>query len=77
MRLRSDLAGYLTDLRLSGQFSSELVRLVLVNAMGTGKELYQEFIAKEQDALKMRRKHSELIASQQALRKDYRKLIGT
>ena len=76
MRLRSDLAGYLTDLRLSGQFSSELVRLVLVNAMGTG-ELYQEFIAKEQDALKMRRKHSELIASHQALRKDYQKLIGT
>ena len=76
LRLRGDLNSYLRDLKLSEQFSSELVKLVLLNSIGSGKELYQRFVMKEQDAQKMRKRYSQLVANHQQLRKDYQKLIG-
>ena len=77
LRLRADLDSYLRDLRLSEQFSSELVKLVLLNSVGSGKELYQRFVMKEHDAQKMRKRYSQLVSNHQQLRKDYQKLIGT
>ena len=64
------------DILILGQFSTALVRMVLSNSMGSGKQLYQEFIAKEQDANKIKKKHAQLVSSHQKLREDYQKLIG-
>lgn len=96
MRLRGDLVSYLQDLRLSGRFNSELVRLVLAHtwqqqegrqtkatsaavtggAGGGRADLYRQFVARERDAAKTRRRHAQLVASHQQLRRDYQKLIA-
>ncbi|XP_059085904.1 lisH domain-containing protein ARMC9-like [Tigriopus californicus] len=76
MRLRNDLRTYLSDIRLSEQFSSKLMKLVLMNSIGPGKEIYQHFVMKENDAMKLKKKYSVLVANHQQLRKDYQKLIG-
>ncbi|TRY79934.1 hypothetical protein TCAL_13091, partial [Tigriopus californicus] len=75
MRLRNDLRTYLSDIRLSEQFSSKLMKLVLMNSIGPGKEIYQHFVMKENDAMKLKKKYSVLVANHQQLRKDYQKLI--
>lgn len=84
-RLRNDLEVYLNDLRRSGQFSSELVSLVLAHNYATSESgeasqesnnLYRQVLAREQDAVKTRKKYAQLVANHQQLRKDYQKLIG-
>lgn len=79
MRLRSDLDSYFEELRLSGRYSSELVRLVLSHGhqgQGQGRDLHQQFVAREEEVARLRKKYSQLVANHQQLRKDYQKLIG-
>ncbi len=83
VRVREDLTAYLQDLRLSGRYSSELVHMVLAYAQLPGRHksdqqrlLYQQIVAKERDAQKVRRRYAQLAAGHQQLRRDYQKLIG-
>ena len=76
------------ELSISDTFSCELVRLVLAqkvtmtssassgSSSSAGDQIYQQYVVREQDAIKMKKKYTQLMANHQQLRKDYQKLIG-